>query len=213
MILAAALLFGLQATSAPVPGQCTEPASAHVGKPGCYLSAELDLVAPAGTVYWHVYTFSSVDSAKAAAATLTQSVVTEAHGKVWLHLIGPEDMAIKGGALKSTMGPLIAPATGRARVLVSWFPPGMITRAHSHPGPEVFYVVEGEQCVETPKGGKLIHAGEHYVLEQGPHLQAAPQGRRSLVLLLLPKDTPWMALEQDWKPTGFCSQDALPSDP
>jgi quercetin dioxygenase-like cupin family protein len=206
MILAAALLLGLQATSAPVPGQCTAPAAAHVGEPGCYLSAEFDLASPAGTVYWHVYTFPSVASAKKAAATLPQAVVTEAHGKLWLHVIGAKDITIKNGTHSSTMGPLIAPTTGRARILESWFPPGMITRAHSHPGTEVFYVVEGEQCVETPQGGKLIPAGNHYVVEQGPHLQAAPQGRRSLVLLLLPKDIPWMALEQEWKPTGFCSR-------
>lgn len=206
MLLTAALLLGLQAAPVPVPGLCTAPAAEHRGQPGCYLAAELEFVAPRGEVYWHMYTFSSAAAAKKAAATVTQAIVTEAHGKVWLHVIGAKESTVAGGTLHTSIGPLIAPTQGHARILESWFPPGMTTRAHSHPGTEVFYVVEGEQCVETPEGGTSIPAGRHYVLTQGPHLQAAPQGRRSLVLLLLPMDVPWMTLEKEWVPTGYCSK-------
>ena len=42
--------------------------------------------------------------------------------------------------------------------------PGARTPAHTHPGPEVLYIVDGEQCMETPKAGLHLRAGRSYVL-------------------------------------------------
>ena len=56
------------------------------------------------------------------------------------------------------------------------FPPGMRTQVHSHPVPEAFYIVEGEQCMETPTHKPEIQAGGTYIVPGGPHLQAAPLG-------------------------------------
>lgn len=81
----------------------------------------------------------------------------------------------------------------------------MQTRVHSHLGPEAFYVVEGEQCMETPDDKRLIPAGGTYVVERGPHIQAAPKGRRNLILILSPKGQPAVVPGADWQPTGFCS--------
>ncbi|MEO8011867.1 MAG: hypothetical protein ABI650_09510, partial [Dokdonella sp.] len=75
-----------------------------------------------------------------------------------------------------------------------------------HPGAEAFYVIDGEQCVETPDDQKRIKPGEHYVVDGGPHLQSAPKGRRSLVLLLVPEGQPWIQIRNDWTPTGFCDR-------
>jgi quercetin dioxygenase-like cupin family protein len=73
-------------------------------------------------------------------------------------------------------------------------------------GPEAFYVVEGEQCMETPSEKRLVQAGETYVVERGPHIQATPQGRRNLVLILAPKGRPPVTPGGEWRPTGFCDQ-------
>ena len=199
-------LLALAAPEAPVPGLCTAPAAEHVGEPGCYLSAELDLSSTAPVTHWHVFEFATKASAEAAAQAHPDSVVVSAHGRIWLHVFGNAELDVQGAERRARVGPLAVPAGGQVRLLESWFPPGMKTRVHSHPGPEVFYVVDGQQCVETPAGGKLVEAGEHYVLEAGPHLQAAPQGRRSLVLLITGKDVPWMRLETEWQPTGFCDR-------
>lgn len=208
MLVLAEILTALLAatTQAAVPGLCTAPAAEYVGEPGCYLAAELDIGDVNSTAYWHLYTFKTAAAARSEAARHRHAVVIEAHGKVWLNLLGSADEKVEGGEKQTVIGPLAVPARGHARILESWFPPGMITRTHSHPGPEVFYVVDGEQCVETPKGQQRIRAGEHYVVEAGPHLQAAPQGRRSLVLLLVSATAPWMQLEPDWKPTGLCAE-------
>lgn len=209
MIALAQILATLLAatTQAAVPGLCSAPAADHVGEPGCYLSAELDIADLHGPAYWHLLTFDTPSAAQKEAAQHRHAVVVNAHGKVWLNVLGNADEKVEGGVQQAVIGPLSVPAQGHARFLESWFPPGMMTRTHSHPGTEVFYVVEGEQCVETPAGGHLIGAGEHYVLKDGPHLQAAPGGRRNLVLLLIPGTTPWMQLEPQWKPTGFCTRD------
>jgi quercetin dioxygenase-like cupin family protein len=161
MSLLLVVLLATQAAGAAVPGQCTAPASEHVGEPGCNLSAELDIQAPRGELYWHI-------DARVAATQARQAVATEAHGVAWLHVFGDATpLTIPGATIRKSIGPVRAPSKGRVRLLESWFPPGMQTRAHSHPGPEVFYVQEGEQCVETRDGTALVSAGEHYILDGG----------------------------------------------
>jgi quercetin dioxygenase-like cupin family protein len=87
----------------------------------------------------------------------------------------------------------------------SIFTPGMRTRVHSHPGPEAFYVVDGEQCVETPKARQKLRAGDTFIVAPGPHVQAAAKGRRNLTLALYPAGSAWMTLETSWTPSQFCA--------
>lgn len=203
----AALLLGAQDPAA-VPGLCSAPAAEHVGQPGCYLSAELAIEAGSEPVYWHIVEFPDPASARAEAAGHRWATVVTAHGRHWLYVIGPEDEAINSGAPPAVVGPLRRPGDGplTARFLESIFPPGMKTRAHAHPGPEAFYVVEGEQCMDSPTGQARIAVGESYILEGGPHLQAAPTGRRNLVALLIPADEGWMSLTPEWTPSNYCDR-------
>ena len=39
-------------------------------------------------------------------------------------------------------------------------PPGMHTGVHRHPGPEAWYVIDGEQCLETLTGVQKARSGE-----------------------------------------------------
>lgn len=199
-------LISLLQASAVVPGGCTAPAAANVGSPGCYLSVEVPIEAAPGVLYWHISRFGDEAAARAEAGLHQWATVVTAHGRVFLYVLsGRPDEPVKGEALHRA-GPF-ALAEGKpvvARFMESWFPPGMKTRVHSHPGPEAFYVIEGEQCVETPEDRHLIGAGESYIVRQGPHLQAAPKGRRSVVLILAAADMPWMKMEPRWVPTGFC---------
>lgn len=41
------------------------------------------------------------------------------------------------------------------------------------PGAEAFFVVEGEQCMDTPGEQTTIAAGGTYIVSRGPHVQAA----------------------------------------
>ena len=92
-----------------------------------------------------------------------------------------------------------------ARFLESDFPPGMRTRVHSHPGPEGFYVLAGEQCMDTPAGGRAIKAGHTFIVASGPHVQSAPSGRKNIAVIFYPPGVPWMRMETGWSPSTFCT--------
>jgi len=77
-----------QTTGNAGPGQCAAPASEHTGEPGCYLSAEVDIEAPGGELYWHIYSLPTLIDAHGAATHAGPAVAAEAHGKAWLHVMG-----------------------------------------------------------------------------------------------------------------------------
>jgi quercetin dioxygenase-like cupin family protein len=62
--------------------------------------------------------------------------------------------------------PPLPPAPKYSMLVISaYIPPGLTSRVHLHSGVEAFYVVDGEQCLETetraykmPKGGSLAVA-------------------------------------------------------
>lgn len=168
------------AGTSPVPGGCAEPAAANVGKSGCYASGELRIERSPQTIYWHIYRFSNRHSAKAEAARHPWSSVAASHGRTWLFVLGPRRLNVGIGERVAAIGPMPLPR-GKpmmARFLESDFPAGMRTRVHSHPGPEGFYVVQGEQCMDTPTGRTKIAAGGTHVVRGGPHMQAATMGVR-----------------------------------
>lgn len=209
--LALAALAAVATPSPAVPGACVEPASANVGKPGCFLAAEIAIASPPPQLYWDVFEFPGRAEAEQAAALHPWSRVIEAHGRIWLLSVSAASVTTpRSAGLKAHSGPVTIAPGGPVtiRLLESWFPPGMKTRVHAHPGPEIFYVVDGEQCVETPDARARIKAGETFVVEGGPHLQAAPGGRRNLVMVVVPKGKPWIQLLDDWQPQGYCDTPA-----
>jgi quercetin dioxygenase-like cupin family protein len=189
----------------PVPGACTEPAAENKGKPGCFLSTEITLGSAPATLYWHIVPAKSATEARRLSKERAWSAVVEAHGRWWLYILSPENSDTSlpshhvAGPFRLAQGKTIT-----ARFMESWFTPGMRTRVHSHSGPEAFYVIDGEQCTESPADRTVIKAGESYIVPGGAHLQAAPKGRRSVVLILAPEGEPWMRLTADWSGSDFC---------
>jgi quercetin dioxygenase-like cupin family protein len=191
----------------PVPGLCSAPVPANSDAPGCYQTNELDLKDAPPALYWQVYEYPTLASAQAEAARHRWSAVAQAHSKIWLYVIAPSPEDVGSGIKRAVIGPLRSPSgTVTAHFSEAIFPPGMRTRVHSHPGPEAFYVVEGEQCMDTPADRRVIPAGGTYVVAEGPHLQAAPHGRRNLVLILAPKGQPFVIPGGAWAPTKYCDQ-------
>jgi quercetin dioxygenase-like cupin family protein len=203
-IFIAALLA--QTDVPPVPGLCSAPVPQDRDAAGCYETGSLDLKKAPSELYWHIYQYDTLADAESEAARHMWASVTQIHARIWLYLLGRADEKVQTGAEKAVIGPLKIPAGAvTAHLSKAIFPPGMQTRVHSHPGPEAFYVVEGEQCMETPTDKKIIPAGGTYIVPDGPHLQAAPHGRRNLVLIVAPKDQPFVIPGSSWKPTGFCT--------
>ena len=94
-----------------------------------------------------------------------------------------------GGHHVAWIGPLEVPAEDRysMRILSSMLEPGTATPAHTHSGPEVFYVVAGEQCLETPERSYSLGVGQSLVLPAGAIHRGRPSGssaRRVLALNL-----------------------------
>ena len=190
----------------PVPGLCTAPVPADPETAGCYLTNVLKLAGTPPELYWHIAQFDTTSAAQAEAQRHDRAAVTHIHGRTWLYVLGGPKETIAGGTSRAVIGPLAVPrAPATAYFSEAIFPPGMRTRVHSHPGPEAFYVVEGEQCMESPTDKRNIAAGGTYVVASGPHVQAAPKGRRNLVLILSPDGAAPVIPGGDWTPSSFCT--------
>ena len=190
----------------PVPGLCSMPVPANREQAGCYQTNAVDLDGAPKQIYWQIYEYRTAAAANAEAARHRWAAVTQIHSRTWLYVLGAANVRVRGGTRRARIGPLEPPASQvTAHFAEAIFPPGMRTRVHSHLGPEAFYVVEGEQCMETPTDQRKIRAGGTYIVASGPHIQAAPLGRRNLVLILVPKGKPAVIPGGDWKPTQFCS--------
>ena len=118
-------------------------------------------------VYWHLDRFDSLEAAKKAAGP--DGVAAEAHGCVWLMTVETQTEEHHGGRHVASIGPLALPAAERysMRVQSSLLNPGSMTPAHTHPGPEVIYVVDGEQCTKTRTVGQRLSAGQSYIVPHG----------------------------------------------
>jgi hypothetical protein len=159
--------------------------------------------------FWHVETFP--DRAAAEQAKGAHGTVLEAFDKVWLLTIADAGWRSHGGTHLAEIGPL--PTTpGRdytAQYMEAIFRPGMKTRVHRHSGPEAWYTISGETCLETPEGTLVGSAGgAPVIVPQGPPMELTATGteiRRALVLILHDSAQPHTMLATDWKPRGLCT--------
>lgn len=192
-----------QATSRPCPE--TGPESDQPG-PACLL-AHVDIGdLPAGDIYWHVTEFADLAAARAAAKPT--EVVVDSFGKAFVFSIGPRTPDAAGTV---QVGPL--PLDDRnghfvAEYLKSTFTPGMTAPVHVHSGPEAFYVVSGDSCLESPDGVQTAKgAGSSLIIRQGPPMLLMAVGsetRRGFALILHRPDAPPTTMVQDWTPKGLC---------
>jgi quercetin dioxygenase-like cupin family protein len=186
------------------------PASERAGREfGCFIVA----AQPVGqferaAVFWHLETFPTRVAAEKAKSA--RGVVLEVFGKVWLLTIDDQGWRSVGGARVAEIGPLtIVP--GRpytAQFMEAVFQPGMNARVHRHSGPEAWYTVSGETCLETPAGSMVGRAGgAHVIVPEGPPMALTATGsetRRALVLILHDSAQPHTSPAPDWTPKGLC---------
>lgn len=181
-------LFTLAAAEERPPVKCAVDSPERRGEEGCsILAARPLLLSNDKPAYWHIDRFESLDAATRAAGP--DGVPAEAHGSVWLMTVEPRTDEHRGGRHVAWVGPLELPAgTGYTmRVQSSLLRPGTTTPVHTHSGAEVFYIVEGEQCLETPEAGLRLTNGESRVLPSGTIHRGRVAGtgvRRALALIL-----------------------------
>jgi mannose-6-phosphate isomerase-like protein (cupin superfamily) len=205
-------LFGAAAAQTPessiYPGRCKTPVSQRVTVAGCYLLAEVQLGEMSGPVFWHLYTYPTMAAAEAARSQ--NGTAVQSLGKFWVFTLAAQEWRAGRGDRVSSIGPLqIKPGTRyAARYMESILPPAVRDlSAHTHSGPEAFYIVSGAQCLETPDATTVSRAGDSVIVQAGPPMALKGVGteNRSAVPLVLHESTqPWVTRGGTWKPPGRC---------
>ena len=90
------------------------------------------------------------------------------------------------------------------------FTQGMTSCIHRHSGPEAWYTLTGEMCLETSEG-KMIGrpAGKPVIVPAGLPMYLTATGTelsRAVVLILYDSSQPASTPANDWAPKGLCNQ-------
>jgi quercetin dioxygenase-like cupin family protein len=211
-LLPGLVLLAATTLVSPVWGQATtRPCGVEetVG-PACLLSRQELSSLLSGPLYWHLDRFASKDAAERAA--IPTSTVVKAFGSTWLFTIERQFWRPKRGRHVSDVGPLsVRPApTYAAEYLRSIFSPGTTAPLHVHSGPEAFYALSGDTCLETPDGMQLARGpGNSLSIKGGPPMLLMAIGkvpRRGFALILHDANQPPTTLIHDWHPQGLCDR-------
>jgi len=169
---------------------------------------------PDSPLFWCLNRFPTRNAAEA--AKVHNSLVAEAEGRSWLFSFGPKDGAPKSGELVASIGPL--PLTSDTLPKASLYeivaylavmPPSTYTRVHVHPGPEAWYLLSGEQCLETPAGVMKAGMGQTMFAPPMTPMRLTNSGssvRRALFIVIHDANQPWTIPTNDWKPSGACDR-------
>ena len=206
------VLLGAQVAAQHVPeGTRCIPIGERTGDTGCWIIADWPLgKLGRSEIFWHLdayLTRADADRAKGQDGTVVESL-----GKIWLLTIQDKGWRPSGGERIAEIGPLpISPSEPySAQYMEAIFTPGMTAPPHIHSGPEAWYTLSGETCLETPQGKQVGRAGGEYVIVPGGppmHLTATgTETRRALVLILHETSKPPSTLVHDWTPKGLCKQ-------
>ena len=213
--IVSAILAGLASVSCTetaqaqaVAGGACRPVSERTGEVGCWILANQPVGHIAQSqIFWLLDAYPSREAAEAAKSA--RGTVVQALGKVWLLTI--EDMGWRGpgGERVAQIGPLpISPGAYSAQYMEAVFTPGMTSATHTHAGPEAWYTVTGEMCLETPDGKQIGRAGgPPVIVPGGPPMHLTATGtelRRALVLILHESSKPSTTLAHHWTPKGLC---------
>lgn len=202
----------LLAQGVAVPGDRCKPVSERTQEIGCWILADDSvgqLTKP--EMFWHLDTYPTRSAAQADKGP--QSIVVESFGEVWLMTIADEKWRSAHGNRVAEIGPLpiVAGEMYSAQLMEAIFSPGMTAAAHVHSGPEAWYTLGGETCLETSDGRvQFGRAGGPPVIAPmglAMHLTATgSEQRRSIVLILHHSSEPATTMVHDWIPKGLCQK-------
>ena len=160
------------------------------------------------SVYWHLRAFGRRKAAQTAKSAT--GLVVEEDGRVWLSEFGPRNSAPRGGAVIAVVGPLQLPAAKSYTAVLSYavMRPGDKSRVHTHPGPEGWYILAGEQCLETPAGAHKARAGGSMTVRSNLPMELSVTGKtlRRAFALVIHDSTQERGTRSDRKPAGACRQ-------
>jgi quercetin dioxygenase-like cupin family protein len=211
------MLLGQQAfAQAGLVHGCT-PIGQRIAELGCWSFDDQPIgVLTKAQIFWHLDVYPTRVAAEADKGP--RSTIVESLGKIWLLTIDDEDWHPAKGQRIAKIGPLpITAGEGySAQYMEAIFTPGMTSPIHTHSGPEAFYTLTGETCLETPEGAQTGRAGGPPVIVAGGvpmHLTATGSEKRSsLVLILHLSSKPSTSMVHDWAPKGLCKATGSPGN-
>lgn len=163
---------------------------------------------PSGPVVLRVETFPTRELAEPVAGST--SVVVEAAGKIWLLTLGSKGERSAGGRFVAEVGPIPIPPAANYEMDVSDADLGSeinsLPLQHVHPGPEIWYVLTGEQCLELPDRTIRARAGGGMFAPADTPMKlniTGPSKRDALFLVVHDPNRPWTTWT-NWQPKGAC---------
>ena len=191
LLLLMVLAMTMSAQEEPL---CVENSPERHGEIGCSIVENKPLPANLEEpLFWHIDRFQTGDPARAAAGPA--STAFEAHGAWWLMSIESRTDDHHGGEHVAQVKLLPLPAAPSYSMLVisAYIPSGMTSRVHLHSGVEAFYVVDGEQCLETAEQAFKMHKGDTLVVPTGITMRLAATGtkpRRAFAVIVYDSSKP-----------------------
>lgn len=185
--------------------QCT-PDGLASSPVGCELLGKKTIrIDVAARTYWHLARLERIEDEEPLPAN---AILTRAEDSIWLSTIGPEPPHFPGGTHVASVGPLAFPTAKSFEVVLYRvvMPPGSSTGVHTHPGPEAWYILSGEQCLETPDGVRKAGIGQSMWVEPNVPMRLSSTGagvRRALFIVIHDSEKSW-AEPSAWQPTGVC---------
>lgn len=186
------------------------PRSERAGREtGCFIITEQEQ-GPLGQypVFWHVTRFDSRQAAEHVRGR--RESVIDAFGSYWLMSLGDSAWRPTAGSQMAVIGPLPIDQ-GKAYTALymeASMRPGDKSMVHRHSGPEAWYTLDGETCLETPRGALIGRAGGPPVIVPGGlPMELTATGttmRRSLVLILHETGKLPATMDSTWKPRRLC---------
>ena len=188
LIMSSLWITAASTVHGPLEPSCEKNSPERRGEIGCSLVENKAL--PDGLaepLFWHIDKFSSGEKARAKISPV--SVAFEAHGSWWLMTIEPKVNDHHGGQhVEHLKLPALPPARGHSMLVMSaYIPAGLTSRIHTHSGVEGFYVVDGQQCLETPTRIYKMPKGGSLVIPSGVTMRLVATGskpRRALAVIV-----------------------------
>jgi quercetin dioxygenase-like cupin family protein len=207
-------LSGQQLTAQGVigPSGVCKPASMRTQQVGCWIVAD----DPIGrlirsSVFWTLDVYST--RAEAEADKGPRGTVLESLGKVWLLNIEYQKSKPSHGSRAAEIGPLSVTAGENYSVqyMEAIFNPGMTAPEHIHSGPEAWYALSGETCLETSDGRVQVGraGGPPVIVPMGLSMHLTATGteqRRAVVLILHLTSQPPTTVDHNWVAKGLCNK-------
>jgi len=166
-------------------------------------------VLPSGPLAWRFEKFPTKEAAEEAATPA--SAVVEAMGKVWLLTLSAKGSRSKGGTLVAETDQLSSIPIGPSYEIVVYeadLGPETNVPVHTHSGPETWYLLTGEQCLELPGRTVRARAGETMFApaDTPMKLNMVGPGKRDAFFIIVHDSSKPATTFVDWQPKGACQK-------